>query len=143
MHFYSPLERGVSLIWINLYPLPPKDALIVPDLVEIAVCIWRRSLKSFYYSFTILLLSYYGNGNSSLFNKLEPLFTKEALCQIWMKEEDFKKFSIMILLCDNYLPMEKVVALYYLIKQIPSTQTCFNCVKFGWNWPSGSEEEDF
>ena len=31
----------------------------------------------------------------------------------------------MILKCDFYLPLEKSVALHLLIKQIPSTQTCF------------------
>ena len=25
---------------------------------------------------------------------------------------------------------------------IPFNQGCFNCVMFGWNWPSGSKEED-
>ena len=33
-HFYGPLERGVSLIWINLYSLP--QGCFVPNLVEIA-----------------------------------------------------------------------------------------------------------
>ena len=57
-------------------------------------------------------------------NKLESPSPKDALCHVWLK---------------FYLPLEK---------NGPSIWTNLNslhpkmiCVKFGWNWPSGSGEE--
>ena len=41
----------------------------------------------------------------------------------------------------NYLPFEKGVALQYC--NLKPLYPRMLCVKFGWNWPSGSGEEDF
>ena len=62
-------------------------------------------------------------------NRVWPFIwtNKDALCQVW-------------LVLENYLPLEKDVALH-LNKLDPLHQRML-CVKFSWNWLSGSGEED-
>ena len=69
-----------------------------------------------------------------------------SLCQVWLKlaqyseEEDYLNFiNIFSLLC-NSLPLEKGGPSIWT--NLSSHHQGMPCVKFGWNWPSGSGEED-
>ena len=58
-------------------------------------------------------------------------------------EEDFLNFVNVFSLFRNYLLLEKEGALHLnKIEWSPLLKDDF-CFKFGWNWPSGSGEEDF
>ena len=52
-----------------------------------------------------------------------------------LEKKIFLKLSIYY-----YLPFEKDVALH--LKKLESLHPRILCAKFGWNWPSGSREED-
>ena len=54
--------------------------------------------------------------------------------------EDFLNFINVFLLFCNYLPLEKGRALH--LNKLDSLQPRILCAKFGWNWPSGSIEEE-
>ena len=59
-------------------------------------------------------------------------------------EEDFlisSMFFFAISYICNYLPLEKSGALH--LNKLESLFPRMLCAKFGWNWPSGSREEDF
>ena len=70
-------------------------------------------------------------------NKLESSLPKDTLCHIWLKLAElfwrFFKFSLF----PNYTPLEKGPV------HLNSLHPKMLCAKFGWNWPSGSGEEDF
>ena len=78
--------------------------------------------------------------------KLESPSPKDVSCQVWLKlaqwfwRRNFLNFVNVFSQFRNYLPLERAG---------PSIWTNLNplhprmlCAKFGWNWPSGSGEED-
>ena len=72
------------------------------------------------------------------FNKVIHPSPKDALCYVWLKlaywfwKKWFLSFGSVFSLFLYYIPLEKAGALHS--KMI--------CAKTGWNWPSGSGEED-
>ena len=78
--------------------------------------------------------------------KLEFSSPKDALCQIWLKlamgflRKRFLNFVNEFLLFRNYLPLEQAGA--FIRRNLNSLHPSMLCAKFGWNWPSGSWEED-
>ena len=70
---------------------------------------------------------------------------KDALCQIWLNlpsnsgEEDHSFSQCILLLC-SYFPLQKDMALHLNKFELPSLKML--CVKYSWNWPSGSGEQD-
>ena len=80
--------------------------------------------------------------NGSSLNKLESHSPKDALCQDWLKLVQwfwrrFLNFVNVFSLFHNYLPLEKGGA------NLNPLHPRMHCDKFGWNWLSGSGEEDF
>ena len=79
--------------------------------------------------------------------KLESLSPKDALCQVWLKlaqwfwRRRFFNFVNVFSIFRNYLPLEKGWAIY--LDNLISPHPLMLCAKFGWNWLSGSGEEDF
>ena len=57
------------------------------------------------------------------------------------QEEDFFDFVNVFFVFRNYLPLEQGRALH-LKKNLNPLYPRMLCAKFGWNWPSGSGEED-
>ena len=80
--------------------------------------------------------------------KLESPSPKDALCQVWLKlaqwfwRRRFYNLVNVFSLFRNYLPLELGGALHLNKLESPSPIRML-CAKFGWNWPSGSGEEDF
>ena len=87
-------------------------------------------------------------GGANHLNKLESPSPKDALCQVWLNmaqwfwRRRFLNFVNVFTLFRNYLPLEKGGALHLNKVKSPSPKWML-CAKFGWNWPSGSEEKDF
>ena len=78
--------------------------------------------------------------------KLESPSPKNALCQVWLKlvqcfwrTRFLNLINVFSLFC-YHLHLEKGVALH--LNNLNPFQTKMLCAKFGWNWPSGSREED-
>ena len=74
------------------------------------------------------------------FNILESPLPKRALCQVWLKLDQwclrrFLNFINVFSPFRNYLPLEIGVVLYFDELESPSHEML--CAKFGWNWPSG------
>ena len=63
---------------------------------------------------------------------LNPLHPRMLVPNTGSGEKDFKNFVNVLLLFRNYIPLEKGTTL----------QARMIWAKFGWNWPSGSGEED-
>ena len=72
---------------------------------------------------------------------------KDALCIVWLKlaqwfwRRRFLKIVNVFSLFRNYFPLEKRRAIH--LKNLNSLHLRMIYAKFGWNWPSGSREEDF
>ena len=81
-------------------------------------------------------------GRALNLNKLEFPSPKDAMCQVWLKfaqwflRRRFLNFDNVYLLFHNYFPLKKGGPFIWTI--FPGIL----CAKFGWNWPSGSGEED-
>ena len=78
-------------------------------------------------------------------HKLEFPIPYDALCQVWLKLEEwfyrgFRFLNIVdaFLVCHNYLLLERDKALQ--LKKLEFLYLRMCCAKFGWNWPSGSWE---
>ena len=142
-HFFvitSPWKREESFIKKNLNSLLPR-----------MICAkfgWRRFFKfvSVFEQFrNYLNLEKY---RALHLNKLESPSPKDALCQVWLKlAQLFWRRSFFFKFVNNFR--------YFVIispwkRAGPFIWTNLNplhsrmlCDKFGWNWPSGSGEEDF
>ena len=83
-----------------------------------------------------------------IWKKIESLSFKDAFCQVrlklaqWFWRRRFFNFVNIFSLFRNYLPLEKGRALH-LKKNLNPLHPRMLCAKFGWNWLSGSGEEDF
>ena len=81
-----------------------------------------------------------------IWTKLNPLYQKMLCAKLgwnWptgSSEDDFKFVNVFSLF-RNDLPLEKGVIIH-LNKLVTPTHFRMLCAKFGWNWPSGSGEED-
>ena len=79
-------------------------------------------------------------------NKLESPSSMDALCQVWLKLDQWfwrKELFYLInvfLLFRNFLLLEKVWGLHLNLNPLHPRM---HCAKFGRNWLSGSGEEDF
>ena len=78
---YIPLEKGGPFIWYKL-EFPPQRCF-VPNLVKFAQQLWRRRfLKICQCIFAIISPL---KGRCPLFEETWIPFTKDALCQVWLK----------------------------------------------------------
>ena len=128
----------------------------VPNLVEIGpVVLGRKIFKLGKYIFAILSYLSLEKGHDPSFEQISvPNFRqhkspspKDDLCQVWLNlaqwfwGRGFLNFvNVFSLFCNN-LPLQQDLALHLNNFQSPSPRMI--CAKFGWNWPSGSGEEDF
>ena len=93
-----------------------------------------------------LIISPWKYGEALNLNKPESPSPKNALCQVLLKlaqrfwRRRFLNFVNLFSLFLNYLPLEKGGALHLNKLEHPSPKDAL--CKFGWNCPSGSEEED-
>ena len=125
----------------------PKDALWQVWL-KMAQWFWRRRFLNFVNVFS-LFRNYLPleKGMALHLNKLESPSPKDALCKVWLKmaqwfwRRRFLNFVNVFLLFHNYLPLEKDGVLHLNNLESPSPKDAL--FKFGWNWLSGSGEEDF
>ena len=81
-----------------------------------------------------------------IWTNLNPLYQKMLCAKLgwnWPtgSSEDHFKFVNVFSLFRNDLPLEKGVTIH-LNKLVTPTHFRMLCAKFGWNWPSGSGEED-
>ena len=143
---YLPLEQGVVLHLNKLESPLPMDALCQVWL-RLAKWILRgRFLNCIDQCiFAISKLSPLEQGVALYLNKLESPLPKDALCRVWLKLAQwflrrFPNFVNVFSLFHNHLPLEKGLAHYF--KNLNPLYPRMLCAKFGWNWPSGSWEED-
>ena len=74
-------------------------------------------------------------------NKLESPSPMDALCQVWLKLAQW--FRILLMYYCYFLiisPKKRVDPSFE--KNVNPLHPRMLCVKFGWDWPSGSGEED-
>ena len=121
-------------IWRNLNPFHPR--MLVPSLVEIGTLVLKK--KSFKFSeciFSILKLSpLWACGPSIKY----PL-PKDTLCQVWLKlAQWFFKFHQCIFAITS--PWKRVW--HFIWTNLNSFHPRMLWVRFGWNWHSGSGNED-
>ena len=79
-------------------------------------------------------------------NILESTSTKYALCQIWLKLakwfwKNIWKFHQCIFTILKSFPLRKVGP--FLLTELNPLHPRIICTKFGWNWPTGSGEDNF
>ena len=74
----------------------------------------------------------------SLFRNYPPW--KKAWPFMVLEKKICINFINILSLFRNYLPLKKGMALH--LNKLESTSPWVLCAKFGWNWPSGSWEED-
>ena len=108
----------------------------MPILVQIGPVVLEKKIFNF-----VNVLSqfryylYLEKGESLHFNKLESLIPKNALCQVWLKLDQwfwrrrFLNFIIVFSLFRYYLPLEKGGALHLNKLESPSPKDA--CAKFG------------
>ena len=112
----------------------------------------RKQFKSINtYDYIIALIKrrknhYYFYENWMVFhlNKIESHSPKDALCQVCFSgsgEEDFLILSIYFWYFVIISPQKRVGPFIWL--KLNPLHPRMLCAKFGWNWLSGSGEEDF
>ena len=75
-------------------------------------------------------------------NKLESTLSRDALWKVWLKLAHWfwrRRFLNFVSFC-YYLPLEKGVVLH--LNNLNPLHPRMLCAKFGWNWLSGSSEEE-
>ena len=76
-------------------------------------------------------------------NKLKFSLPRDAFCQDWMKLANwfynriFSNFGYFVIIS----PLEKYMVLHWI--NLYTHYPRMLCAKFGWNWPTGSVEDDF
>ena len=123
------------------------EGYFVPNLVEIGPVVLEKILNFVnVFSLYCNYLPLEKDGALHL-NKHKFPSLKDVLCQVWLKlamwfwRRRFWYFIDVFLLFHNYFPLEKETALHLYKLDSPSTKNAL--CQFGWNWPSGSREEDF
>ena len=112
------------------------------------VVLERKILKFRQCIFAILLLSFLGKGNGPSIEQTWIPFKQGCFVPklfeigpVVLEKKIFKVCQYCVfLLFSYYLPLEKGVALYQA--NLNPLQTRISCAQFGWNWLSGSGEED-
>ena len=133
---YLPLEKGGALHLIKLESPSPKDALCQ---------VWSKSAQWFcrrrFLNF-VNVFSPFGNylplekSRAIYLNKLESPSPKNALCQVWLKLDQwfrrrrFLNFVNVFSLFHNYLPLEKGRGLSFE-KNLNPLHPEIPCAKFG------------
>ena len=126
------------------------------SLPKVALCqVWMKMVQWFWrirFLRVFHLFSLFRNnlpfekGVALHLDKLESHLPRDTLCQFWLKlaqwflSKRFLKIVYLYLLLPNDLPLGKGVALH--LNKLESPHLAILCAKFGWIWPSGSEEED-
>ena len=141
----SPSKKAGPFIWMTLNPLHPR--------MPCAKLLWNWPSGSWEEDFHIwlmyfhyyIIISPWKRGGGLHLNKFESPSPKDALCQVWLKlaqwflRRRFLNFVNVFPLLHNYLPLGKVRALYLKKLESPSLR---DALFQGWNWPSGSGEEE-
>ena len=143
---YFPLEKGGVLHLNNLESPLPKDALCQVWL-NLALWFWRRRFFNFVNVFS-LLRTYppLEKGRALHLKKLESPAPKDALCQVWLTlaqwfwRRGFLYFVNEFSLFRTYPPWKRAGS--FIWGNLITLHQGILCAKFGWNWPSGSGEED-
>ena len=117
--------------------------------LKLAQWFWRWFFN--FVNVFLLFLNYLflEKGGALILNKLETPSPKDALCQVWLKlaqvVQEKKIFNLNFVnvfsLFRNYLPLEKGGPFFWTKLNPLHPRTIW--AKFGWNWLSGSGEEDF
>ena len=118
----------------------------MPSLVEIVPVVQEKRYLKF-----VNVFSPFSNylhlekGVPLHFLKRKSPSPKETLCQVWLKlsywfwRKRFLKFVNVFLLCHKYSPLGKGGP--FICSKLNLLHPRMFCAKFGWIWPSGSEEE--
>ena len=107
----------------------------VPSLVEIGLAVLEK--KIFKCGFPISLLSPFGKGNCPSFEQTWTCFPRNALSEILLKLADWPWRRTRLLNLINVF----LLFHYNLPFEMAWPYIWTNFIK-GWNWPSGSGEED-
>ena len=117
------------------------------SLFEIGLVVLKKKIfKVRQCIFAISLLSPLRKGRGPIFEQTWILITQNAVCQVWLKlalwflRGRFLRFVNVFSIFPYDLPLEKGVALPWTNLNLHHPRLL--CAKFGWNWPSGSGEED-
>ena len=140
------MEKGGALYLNNLiYPF--TQGWFVPSLIEIGPVVVEKKILKFVNVFS-LFRNYLPleKGTALHLNKLEFRSPKDALCQVWLKLAQWFLRTWFFLLMYfsnflNYLPLVKNWAFFRT--NLNPINPKILCVKFHWNWPTGSGEEIF
>ena len=143
------LEKGGALHLNKLESPSPKDALCQVWL-KLTQWFWRRRFLNFVNVFSQFrnYLPLEKDGVLHL-NKLESPSPKDALCQVWLKlaqwfwsSSFFNSVNVFSLFISLIISPWKRAGPFIWTNLNPLHPRML-CTKFGWNWPSGSWEEDF
>ena len=145
---FPPWKRAGSFIWTNLNPLHPRMLCAKFGWNWLSGSGEEDFFKKFFKVFSLVrnYLPLEKRGARHM-NKLESPSPKDALCQVWLKLAQwfwrgrFLNFVNEFSLFRNYLPLEKGGP--FIWTNLNPLHPRMLCAKFGWNWPSGSGEEDF
>ena len=145
LRYYLPLKKDRALHLNKPESPSPKNALCQVWLKS-AQWFWRRRYFNFVNIFS-LFRNYFPleKGGALHLNKLEFPLPKDALCQVWYwlsgsGEEDFLNSSIYFRYFVIISPWKKAGP--FIWRNLNPPHPRMFCAKFGWNWPSGSLEED-
>ena len=145
--YYLPLEKGRALFWTNLNPLHPR--------MHCAKIVWNWLSGSGEedFIFSTMYFSLFRNylplekGGALHLNKLESPSPKDALCQVWLKITQWfwRRIFFMSSMYFHYFviisPWKRAGP--FIWRNLNPLHPRMLCAKFGWNWLSGSGEEDF
>ena len=117
------------------------------DWLKFAHWFWRRR----FFNFENVISRFrnylaFEKGGALHLNKLVSPSHKDALCQVWLKftqqfwRRRFLNFVHVFSQFLNYLPLGRVGSFFWT--NLNPLHPRMLCVKFGWNWPSGSEEDE-
>ena len=134
-HIYLPWKYGEALNLNKLESTSPKDALCQVWL-KFAQWFWRRRCFNFVNVFS-LFRNYLplGKGGALHLNKLESPSPFQ-----WFWRRKFLNFVNFFSLFLYYLLMEKGGP--FIWTNLNPLHPRMLCAKFGWNWPSGFEEDE-
>ena len=139
---YLPLEKGGTLHLKKLESPSPKDALYQ---VWLGLAQWFCIRRSFNFINVFSLFPNYvplEKGVALHLNKLESPSTNDALCQVWLKLDQWFwrrrcfNFVNVFVLFRNYLPLKKGGALHLnkLVSPSPNDGLCQVWLKLAQIW---------
>ena len=142
----SPMKREGTFIWTNLNSLHSiKDALCQ---VWLKLAYWfSRRCQNFVNEFSpFFIFSPWKSKWPFIWTNDSPS-PNHALCQVWLiLAQGFWRIFFLILstkFCDLLLsPLEKEFKWPFILRKLNLIHPRMLCAKFGWNWCSGSGEDD-